>query len=702
MFPYFVHVEGEGFYSFPFHTFHVSEGGTVSIGDIRLLLEGGKVLGEMKSGDVIIVKSGGKDRLESYRRVRIEAIAEGVDAVVVPINNRMVEIFFEIRGDAAGNSIRIPVERGHLEAKGSKVLLRDPDGRISTEIGDIRAFQGTEEIPVNLVVRDGSLEILLGRYDSEFDVVLDPVFSAVITSTSTDAAFDIEVDPTTGVVYVAGYTQDYTTFAPARNTVGSLGNRDLFISKLSTDLSNHLGTIVIGGTSYEGGYTGVAISRKSNGNLILASYTQDATGLGIPATTIGTPEGDDAIVFEVDSGLSSVIRAMIIGAAGNQNVSDVEILPSGSILLTGTTDSTPSFSVPENISGQTGGTNVYVMSIDSNLMGIQRVSILTGRGNDSPDDMEIGPDGFIYLTGHTDSSSTFANGGPLYGTGPGASFITRLDTDLTPVATVFVGSSSSKAIAVDDSSVYITGSVLDYTLLPSPVSVFGTPSPGAYFDAFVTRFPVDLSSPPSTALIAGSSHDEATDIEISGSSVVIVGNTYSSDISPSRNQYGSLGRSNIFFSRLTSDLSSHIATLIIGGDGNDNPYNMKVFGTQIYTTGDTGPSFGGVSFLGSTVIMGDTFGSFEVFVLSVPATLPVQLKEEPFSVIGQRLVLEIRSPSYVGFEIYTASGKLLRRESPGFLPQGRYEIPLEVEPGPYVLRLRVGERVTTRSIVIMR
>ena len=704
--PYFVYMEGSGFFSFPSRSLHISPEGEVSIGDIRLPLKGRGVIGEEESGSILIAEKGGVRKFKVYRQVRIREIQEGVDAVVVPLSNNKMEIHFRIRANAPTRTITLPVRGGEVEMQGTTVLIRDSEGKGKHLIREIRAFQGAREVEMEIVAGKGHIELVPKNYDSRFDLIIDPVFSAVITGARNDAAYDIEVDSASGVVYIAGYTEDYTTFAPARNTAGNLGNRDLFISKLNLDLSMHHATIVIGGASFEGGYTGVYMSRKPGGNLILASYTQDATLLGLPATVIGTPEGSDVVVFEVDSNLTSVVRALVIGAAGNQGLSDVEIHPSGDILLTGTTDSIPAFSIPENVFGQSDGRDVYVISIDSNLSNLNRVSILASTGNDSPKDMEIGSDSSVYLTGHTDSSSTFANGGTIFGTGPNASFVTQLDPLLTPINSVFIGSSSSRAIAVGNSAIYITGSVLDYNLLPPSVNVFGTPSPGSYMDAFVTGISHDFSTLIATALVAGSSHDVAEDVEIAGSNIIIAGNTYSSDIGPSteRRTHGSLGRSNVFFSKLTSDLSDHITTLVIGGDANDNPYRLEIVGTQIYATGETGPYLGSVSFLSNTNIFGDTSGGLETLVLSVPTTLPVPVKEEGtfhIEILNDNIQLLLQKPSYVGFEIYSGSGRLIHRQSAGYLPRGKYDFRLSLEPGAYVLRLRVGDQITTRSMTVL-
>ncbi len=701
--PYLVHVEGSGFFGFPAGSFHISPEGEVAIGDICLPLDGREVIGEMESGIISMVGRGGVREFKAYRKVRIRDIQEGVDAIVVPLSSREVEIHFRVRAKAPSGAITLPVSGGEVEVQGATALIKDPEGKGKLLIRGVRAFQGTKEIEVKMVAGKGYIELVPGEYDNRFDLVIDPVFSAIIAGARNDAAYDIEVDSASGAVYIAGYTEDYTTLDSSRNTAGSLGNRDLFVSKLNLDLSNRISTIVIGGASFEGGYTGVYLSRKSNGNLILASYTQDATLLGLPATVIGTPEGYDVVVFEVDSSLTSVVRTLVIGAAGNQGLSDVEVLPSGAILLTGTTDSLPAFSIPENVFGQSGGRDVYVMSIDSSLSNLSRVSILASKGGDDPHDMEIGSDGFIYLTGYTDSSSTFANGGTLFGTGPGATFVTRLDTLLTPINSVFIGSSSPRAIAVDNSAIYVAGAVIDYTLLPPPVHVFGTPSV-SYMDAFVTGLSYDFSSLIATALVAGSDHDMATDVEILGSSVLIAGNTYSNDIGPSteRREHGSLGRSNIFFSKLTSDLSDHITTLLIGGDANDNPYRLQIVGYQIYAAGDTGPYFGSISFLNNTKIFGNTSGGLEALVLSVPTTLPVHMEEKSaidIRVLKDGFNLSLLSPSYVGFEIYSSSGRVVLRESKGYLPQGNYDFRLALDPGIYVLRLRVGDHVITRTIV---
>ena len=700
---YFVHMEGKGFVIFPSGTFYISHRGSISMGKIQLNLKGPVVEGEMPSGSITIVKEREIRKFKTYRQVRIRNIQEGVDAVVVPISSNQVEIHFEVPARENPGAIILPLKNGSVEVNGTELLLKDPEGEVKVSVKEVRAFQGAREVKVKVLAGKDHIEFVPEDHDSRFPVIIDPVFSAVITGASTDIAFDMEVDPTSGAVYIAGYTSDYTTFAPSRNTAGNPGLRDLFVSKLSPDLSLHLGTLVIGGASYEGEYMGVHLARRPNGNILLASSTQDATQLGIPSSITGTIDGVDLVVFEIDSDLTSVIRSLIIGASGNQSVSDVEVLPSGKILLTGTTDTFPAFGVPETLYGQSGGAETFVMRIDSSLSAVERISILSSTGDDETGDLEVGGDGWIYIVGHTDSSSTFANGGPLYGTGPDAAFVTKLDSSLQPISTIFIGSALASSMTIGDSAIYITGSALDYTLLPAPFNIFGTPSPGTYMDAFVVGVSHDLSSLLPTAIIAGSQHDVGMDLITSGNTVIIVGNTYSTDLAPSRQGYGTLERSNIFFTKLSKDLQSHIKTLVIGGTGNDEPYAMEVFGSQLYASGSTGPYYGSISFLSGTTVMGDTSGSLEVFALSVPTTLPVMIPEKEefrIEVKGDIIQLFLSTPAYAGLEVYSATGRLLHIKSIGYLPRGQYEFRINLNPGTYVMRLRVGDRIITQPIVM--
>jgi len=88
----------------------------------------------------------------------------------------------------------------------------------------------------------------------------------------------------------------------------------------------------------------------------------------------------------------------------------------------------------------------------------------------------------------------------------------------------------------------------------------------------------------------------------------------------------------------------------------------------------------------------------DAFVVKLGNSLSVQ--EVPaggffadVSLLNGVLTVSLPNPSYVGYDLYSADGRLVKRVSLGYLPAGRYEYELKLPKGVYLLKVRVGNRV---------
>ncbi|MEO0149787.1 MAG: SBBP repeat-containing protein, partial [candidate division WOR-3 bacterium] len=101
------------------------------------------------------------------------------------------------------------------------------------------------------------------------------------------------------------------------------------------------------------------------------------------------------------------------------------------------------------------------------------------------------------------------------------------------------------------------------------------------WDVFVSKFSNDLSTHIATAILTSSGDDYARSlaIDISGN-VFVVGYTYnSSDFAPSRNVFGTTGSWDVFVSKLSNDLRKHIATAILTSSDGDYAYSLAIDGS---------------------------------------------------------------------------------------------------------------------------
>ncbi|MEO0195813.1 MAG: SBBP repeat-containing protein [candidate division WOR-3 bacterium] len=135
-----------------------------------------------------------------------------------------------------------------------------------------------------------------------------------------------------------------------------------------------------------------------------------------------------------------------------------------------------------------------------------------------------------------------------------------------------------------------------------------------------------------TAILASSGYDEARSLAIDGSgNVFVAGYTgNSSNFAPSRNVFGTTGWGDAFVSRLGSSLSIT----------EDIAHTQKII----------------------------TIGKNEILIT-------------------------LQKSSYVGINVYTTSGRLVKRFSFGYLPAGKHRFKLDVKRGAYILKVRIGDKV---------
>jgi len=68
-------------------------------------------------------------------------------------------------------------------------------------------------------------------------------------------------------------------------------------------------------------------------------------------------------------------------------------------------------------------------------------------------------------------------------------------------------------------------------------------------------------------------------------------------------------------------------------------------------------------------------------------------KDANIEISNGTIIFNIPNSSYIGFDVYDASGRLVRRVSLGYMPSGRYEYPLNLPKGVYKVKVRVGNKV---------
>src|SRR5262249_26833064 len=248
---------------------------------------------------------------------------------------------------------------------------------------------------------------------------------------------------------------------------------------------------VVSYTSYLGG-TGVdkinAVKLGPNGQLYVAgsTATQDLVCFGFCYKPLSGGLQDAIIaVFDTTQTPLALTYFSYLGGANNDAGNAIDVDANGVVYLTGVTNSTD-FPTTGNAVKTTGAATtvdafVSVINIPiGNTDSLVYSSYLGGTdGDESGNEIVVGPDGSIYVIGDTKSTDFPVTGGAFLAVkfGPQDAFITKIDPSRAMVYSTYMGGEGidwGRAIAVGkDGSIYFALSTLSQSF-PTTGGAFNT------------------------------------------------------------------------------------------------------------------------------------------------------------------------------------------------------------------------------------
>ncbi|MBI4685329.1 MAG: SBBP repeat-containing protein [Nitrospirae bacterium] len=598
-----------------------------------------------------------KNEISTYTIANFGEIYKGIELKLKAYGNNVEKLFY-VKPTADSEAIKVRIE-------GIKGLRINDKGELAadTEFGEIRftkpvAYQEINgkrvEVGVNYRVIDQSSEskknseliygFKVGEYDKTKTLVIDPLLASTFLGGSdydygSSSVSSIATDPN-GNVYVAGFTysSDFPITIGAFDTALS-GGSDVFVSKFNSDLTTLLGSTFLGGSDYDYAYS---IATDSSGNVYV---TGDTSSSDFPTTTgaFDTTYNNntttlyyDVFVTKLNSDLTTLLGSTFLGGLRNDHAYSIAIDSTGNVYVAGYTKSsgfpktTGAFDTTYN-----GNGDAFVSKLNSNLTGLLASTFLGGSYSDYPNSIAIDSSGNIYVTGDTSSSSSdplykFPTTTGAYDTtfngGTWDAFISKLNSDLTTLlASTFFGGSldedHSYSMVIDSSeNVYVTG----YTLssdFPTTIGAFNTVFNGGS-DVFVSKLNSDLTILLGSTFLGGIDYDYAYSIAIDSSwNIYVTGNTSSSDFPTTIGAFDTTfnGFTDVFISKLNSDLITLRASTFLGGSNSSSAYSIAIDSSgNIYVTGNTSAA----DFPTTTGAFDTAFnGSTDVFISKLTPSL---------------------------------------------------------------------------------
>ncbi|HYK41926.1 MAG TPA: hypothetical protein VE007_06000 [Thermoanaerobaculia bacterium] len=556
--------------------------------------------------------------LETLEDVSLAEVWPGIE-VRLRAQGRSVEKLFTVQPGADASRIRMSVA-------GARRLRTDPSGALlaSTGPGDVKftapvAYQERggvrREIDVAYDVRGRSYGFRLGAHDPALPVVIDPLLQATyLGGTGNDLISGVAIHPTSGDVYVAGWTSSTNfpgTAGGAQPAVGGgvqpggLAFSDAFVARLNPALTALIQATYLGGSDND--FADALAIHPVSGEVYVAGR---AASTDFPGTAGGAQAasggGNDAFVARLNATLTTLGRSTYLGGSGADEAYALTIHPtSGDVYVTGYTAST---NFPGTLGGAQaasgGGDDVFVARLNAALTALGQATYLGGTGADDGTAVAIHPtSGEVYVTGYTNTPNFPGRfgGAQDFLAGEDDVFVARLNATLTAlVQSTYLGGSlsdSASALAIHPASgeVYVAGET-DSTNFPGTTGgAQAAKSGGLSGDAFVARLNAALTSVGQATYLGGSGTDYAIALAIQPTS----GSVYVSGSTDSTNFPGTAGGAQAapggnakrdgFVARLNTALTTLRQATYLGGSDLDIAAALAIHPAsgELYVAGAT-------------------------------------------------------------------------------------------------------------------
>jgi len=506
------------------------------------------------------------------------------------IDNNRIDIGVDYVLEKNGELFYYSFDVGHYDKNVS--LIIDPllastflGGELSEEIHAllpdadnsfyIAGSTGSSDFPTTIdaysTTNNGRNDGFISKLDNNLESVLQ---SSFIGGTGFDRILAAFLD-SEGNVVVAGetYSDDFPVIVGAFDQTFN-GVSDIFIAKLSPDLSTLLASTYLGGAAIE---EIPSFYLDSTDNVIITgrTWSTDFPTSSTAYVTNFTP-ASQIFVSVISSDLTQLVASTFLGLTVTESVAAVEADSQGNIFILGTAsqDSIPTTTA----TAYSGGGDAFIIKFNPGLTNIISATYFGGFGPETPQELMLEGLDNVYIAGtvrhslYTDKTEFPATKGAYQTIMERKNqidiFISKFDNNLgvLKASTLLggIGSDMVQDIRINnDNTLYITGSTgsMDY---PTSENAYNKHNVGSG-DVIISRMTTDLTrlfeSTRLGASMGESGYKIATDTL---GNVFVAGQTSSEKFPLTTNAFdkeyisrtnNGLGTNEIFVSKLTNDLA---------------------------------------------------------------------------------------------------------------------------------------------------
>lgn len=547
--------------------------------------------------------------LSSYEMVSLGEVYPGIELVLKAYGNN-VEKLFTVKPHSDPRIIKINIEgakavevasNGELEITTDMGLVRFTKPVAFQEIGGKRV-----DVPVQYALQkaNAAYSFNVSNYDRTRDLFIDPLLaSTFLGKASYEMAQAIALDAS-GNVYVTGFTNssDFPT------TTGSYdlsynGTRDVFVSKISGDLTQLLASTFLGGSNDD---EAQAIALDASGNVYVSGITYSSdfpTTLGAydaSKNSSGGTSTNDVFITKISGDMKQLLASTYLGGGGDDFVYALRLDNLGNVYVAGFTKSgdfpTTSGAYNTSRNGTIDYDDGFISKLNGNLTQLLASTFFGGSDHDRISAMSLDGSGNIYVAGTT-KSLNFPTTGGAYDTSNNNydAFISKFNGSLDTllVSTYLGGSGTEAALSIDldiVGNIYVTG--ITYSSdFPTTSGAYNTSFNGGDYDIFISKLSNDLTNLSASTFLGGGSNDfpYSLSLNATGNALYVSGYTLSSNFPVTPWTYDGLFNGiDAFISKFSSNLDSLISSTFLGGTAVDQGFAMALDSSRnVYVTGIT-------------------------------------------------------------------------------------------------------------------
>jgi hypothetical protein len=423
-------------------------------------------------------------------------------------------------------------------------------------------------------VSSSTTDVFISKFNSTLSQLLA---STYLGGTDYDYGYSITVD-LNGNVYITGSTlsPDFpTTYGAYERSPG--GDYDVFVSKLTNDLDELLGSTYLGGWNFE---EGLAIAVDIAGNAYVTGNTWSDNYPTTPGAYMPAQPNITYTVFVsyLNSDLTALIGSSYLGGTAFEEGTAIAVNLAGEIIVGGNTWS-PDFPTTAGSYDPTenGGWDIFVAKLNPALTALLASTFVGGSDDDVLAGLDLDVAGNVYFTGYTwslDYPVTVGAYQTTFNGGNTDAYVSKLDYTLSTLdGSSYMGGKSddyAAAIKVDAwANVFITGNTWS-TNFPTTPFGFWTTYYGGITDIFISKFNNTLTTLSASTFMGGIGADYAQAITVDrDGDVFIAGYCYSTAYPTTTGAYDTSynGKGDVIVSKLDNNISSMTLSVALAGSG---------------------------------------------------------------------------------------------------------------------------------------